>query len=275
MTTAPALPPPAITEGQCATTARHDCNPRTINVTTARRMMTDATGDAGSQPRHTFGSANAAQPTASYNALTSVPPTVEAQHTAARRDNNPRTLHLPTVHRRMTEVPGTGASQPRQASDSANPAQPTASHHATTRVKCTTERARHIMDTIRDGATHQMRLGLTPSAMAAARASGRSCGMLLLPLTRTQRLTGTGVSQPRHASGSANAAQHAASHNAATSVKCTTKRARHIIVTVRDGMTHQHRLGLMPSAMVAARIAGRNATLSLMNNRATDWTGGA
>ena len=33
----------------------------------------------------------------------------------------------------------------------ANAAQPTASHNAATRVKCTTERARHIIKTMRDG----------------------------------------------------------------------------------------------------------------------------
>ena len=181
ITTALALPPPAITEGQCTTTARHDCNPRTINVTTARRMMTDATGDGGGQPRHTFGSANAAQPAASHNAVTRVPPTAaDALHTANGCDNNPRTLHSPTLRRLMTEAHCAGNGQPRQASSSANAAQPTASHNAATRVTCTTERARHITDTIRDGTTHQMRLGLAPSAVAAAGNAGRDATTLLM-----------------------------------------------------------------------------------------------
>ena len=162
ITTALALPPPAITEGQC-TTARRDCNPHMMNATTVRRLMTEVPGTGDGQTRHAcaFSSANAAQPAASHNAARCVPPTAaEAQCTATRRDV-------------VTEVPGASVSQPRQASGSANAAQPTASHAAVTRVKCTTERARHILKTMRDGTTHQLRLGLAPSAMTAARNAGR------------------------------------------------------------------------------------------------------
>ena len=58
----------------------------------------------------------------------------------------PAYLNLPTVRRLITEVSGTGASQPRHASGSANAAQPTASHNAAS--------VKHDKIHHRAGATH-------------------------------------------------------------------------------------------------------------------------